>query len=247
MAGYVSTDKLGQTIFSRSLQEMRNFISLINPPIEVVVRRVDSSISAPYPDSYLSEASVDQRVFNGKETDLAGAISSFEKGIEAKSNPAKGKTAGDKGEAEKDEGEQEALPPARFSVLITDGVQSQMKQSADASCLAGSDQTCVRKRILMLLSKGWGGYVIGVRSEFKGKVYSEVTRGTVVSYESKRRDPQSFRPFYIYIFSPDRAALDGLVGVLTSRLRPLLAREDGMRTLSLSSAQCTQASRSLSL
>jgi hypothetical protein len=236
MAGYVSPDKLGQTIFSRSLQEMRNFISLINPPIDVVVRRVDSSISAAYPDSYLSEASVNQQVFNGKETDLAGAISLFEKGVQAKTETEKAAGATNKNASENDEPEREPPPPARFHVLITDGVQSQTKQSADASCLAGSDQVCVRKRILTLLSKGWGGYVIGVRSEFKGKVYSEVTRGTVVSYESKRRDPQSFRPFYIYLFSPDRAALDSLVGVLTSRLRPLLAREDGMRTLSLSSA-----------
>lgn len=235
MAGYVSPDKLGQTIFSRSLQEMRNFISLISPPIEVVVRRVDSGISSPYPDSYLSEASVNQKVFSGKETDLAGALSLFEKGIEPASDPAKSESPDDK-EAENDQEEQEVLPPARFHVLITDGVQSQTEQSADASCLAGSDQTCVRKRILMLLSKGWGAYVIGVRSEFKGKVYSEVTRGTAISYESKRRDPQSFRPFYIYLFSPDRTALDGLVGVLTSRLRPLLAQEDGLRTLSLSSA-----------
>lgn len=236
MAGYVSPDKLGQTIFSRSLQEMRNFISLINPPIEVVVRRVDSGISSPYPDSYLSEASVNQKIFSGKETDLAGALSLFEKGIETKNDPAKSKSPDDKGEAEKDQEEPEALPPARFHVLITDGVQSQTEQSADASCLAGSDQTCVRKRILMLLSKGWGAYVIGVRSEFKGKVFSEVTRGTAISYESKRRDPASFRPFYIYLFSPDRHALDGLVSVLTSRLRPLLASEDGLRVLSLTSA-----------
>lgn len=236
MVGYVSTDRQGQTIFSRSLQELRNFISIISPPIDVVVRRVDSSISAAYQDSYLSEASVNRGAFTGKETDLAGAISLFEKGIEAKSETANSKSDGDKSGADQDQGGKDPLPPARFHVLVTDGVQSRTKQSADASCLAGSDQTCVRKRILMLLSRGWGGYVIGIRSEFQGKVYSEVSRGAAVSYESKRRDPQSFRPFYIYLFSPDRAALDSLVGVLTSRLRPLLAREDGMRTLSLTSA-----------
>lgn len=233
MAGYVSTDRAGQTIFSRSLQELRNFITIINPPIDVVVKRVDSTISSAYPDSYLSEASLNRGLFTGKETDLAGAISLFELGIEVESE-----TANDKSPEQKSEDEEDPAPPppARFHVLVTDGVQSRTNKSADASCLAGSDQTCVRKRILTLLSKGWGGYVIGIRSDFQGKVYSEVSRGVAVSYESKRRDPESFRPFYIYLFSPDRPALDRLVGVLTSRLRPLLAREDGMRTLSLTSA-----------
>jgi hypothetical protein len=232
MAGYVSADRAGQTVFSRSLQELRNFITIITPPIDVVVKRVDSTISGGYPDSYLSEASLNRDVFTGKETDLAGAISLFEKSV-VKSEKASNKDDDDKNG---DEVDPAPLPPARFHVLVTDGVQSRTNQSADASCLAGSDQTCVRKRILMLISKGWGSYVIGIRSDFQGNVYSEVSRRSVVSYQSKRRDPESFRPFYIYLFSPDRPALDGLVSVLISRLRPLLAREDGIRTLSLTSA-----------
>jgi len=233
MAGYVSADRAGQTVFSRTLQELRNFITIITPPIDVVVKRVDSTISDGYPDSYLSEASLNRGVFTGKETDLAGAISLFEKSVIVKSEKATKKNDDDKNG---DEVDPAPLPSARFHVLVTDGVQSRTNQSADASCLAGSDQTCVRKRILMLISKGWGSYVIGIRSDFQGNVYSEVSRGSVVSYQSKRREPASFRPFYIYLFSPDRQALDKLVSVLTSRLRPLLASEDGLRVLSLTSA-----------
>jgi hypothetical protein len=233
MAGYVSADRAGQTVFSRTLQELRNFITIITPPIDVIVKRVDSTISSGYPDSYLSEASLNRAVFTGKETDLAGAISLFERSVAVKSEKVTNKNGDDK---KGDDGDPASLPPARFHVLVTDGVQSRTDQSADASCLAGSDQTCVRKRILMLITKGWGSYVIGIRSDFQGHVYSEVARGSVVSYQSKRRDPESFRPFYIYLFSPDRPALDGLVKVLISRLRPLLAREDGIRTLSLTSA-----------
>jgi hypothetical protein len=204
MVGYISPDRAGQTIFSRSLQELRNFISIVNPPIDVVVRRVDSTISPAYPDSYLSEASVNQSVFTGKETDLAGAISLFDKPLELKKeNPQENKTGGKQNQQqEESEDEEEPLPPARFHLLVTDGVQSRTQKSADENCLAGSDQTCVRKRLLALLNKGWGGYVIGMRSEFKGKIFSEVTRGTVVTYESKKRDPESFRPFYIYLSRP---------------------------------------------
>lgn len=242
MAGYVSPDRQGQTVYSRSLQELRNFVSLISPPIDVAVRRVDSQVSDVYPDSYLSDASINQGVYTGKETDLAGAVVLFERGVETK--PENAATGGKGDRKDEEEEDKEPPPPARFHVLVTDGVQSRVERTADSSCLAGSDQVCVRKRLLALLEKGWGGYVIGVRSEFRGKVFSEISRGTAVAYESKRRDPQSFRPFYIYLFSPDRAALDKLIGVLLERLRPLLASADGLRTIALTSdygAGATQA------
>ncbi len=236
MTGYVSVDQQGKTVFSRSLQELRNFVTIINPPIDVVVRRVESTISAPHPDTYLSEASINPGLFTGKETDLAGAISLFDKGPEIlKASASAGEKSGGE-EAGVDESGEEAPPPARFHLLVTDGVQSRTQQSTDASCIAGSDQVCVRKRILALLNKGWGAYVIGMRSEFQGKIFSEVKRGTIINYESKKRDPESLRPFYIYIFSPDRTALDKLVEVLIERLRPLIAHAGGMRTLALTSA-----------
>jgi len=230
MAGYVSPDKQGQTVFSHTLQELRTFITLVDPSLQTIVRRVDSRVSDPNPDTFLSQASLDPHVFNGGETDLAGAISLFSRALP---KPV------DNRASPEEEDEKEA-PPPRFHILVTDGVQSTRQGSANENCTAGSDQFCVRKRILALLGSGWGGYVIGLRSEFKGKVYSEITHG-VVSYESRKRDPQSYRPFYIYVFSPDRIALDALVSKLKDRLRPLLAREDGMRTLALTSGYTTGA------
>ncbi|HEX8457770.1 MAG TPA: hypothetical protein VF656_10775 [Pyrinomonadaceae bacterium] len=251
MAGYVSPDRQGQTVYSRSLQELRNFVSLISPPIDVAVRRVDSQVSDVYPDSYLSDASINQGIYTGKETDLAGAVGLFERGVETKTQqtqPAANGREDDRaknGRAQQgEEDDDEPPPPARFHVLVTDGVQSRTERTADASCLAGSDQICVRKRLLALLEKGWGGYVIGIRSEFRGKVFSEISRGTSVAYESKRRDPQSFRPFYIYLFSPDRAALDKLIGVLLERLRPLLSSADSLRTIALTSDYSAGATQS---
>jgi hypothetical protein len=111
-------------------------------------------------------------------------------------------------------------------------VQSQRAGGGD--CTAGSDQVCVRKRILSLLDAGWGGYVIGLRSEFQGKVFSE-TGGRPVDLASKKRDAKTFRPFYVYLFSPDRAALDALVAALIERLRPLAPDPGAMRTLALAS------------
>ncbi len=230
MAGYVSADRQGQTIYSRSLQELRNFVSIVAPPLDVTVRRVDAAVSAPNTDALLSQASFDKGIYTGKETNLAGAISLFNQRGDA-SAPAKPQKASG---SQPPQADAPAPPPARFHVLVTDGVQSQ-RQKSGGDCLAGSDQVCVRKRLLALLDAGWGGYVIGLRSEFQGKVFSE-TGGGPVNFTSNKTDAQTFRPFYIYVFSPDRAALDQLVTTLTERLRPLLPNESAMRTLALSSA-----------
>lgn len=236
MAGYISQDKQKATVFSRTLQELRNFSTIISPPLNVYVRRVDANVGEPLNDTFLSEASINQATYNGKETNLSGAIETFGRGVH-KSEAKREKIAAAKDDHEDDteaEKEEEEPPPARFHILVTDGVQS-TRQSNDASCVAGSDQICVRKKILTLLNKDWGAYVIGLRSEFKGKIYSEVNR-TAIPYESKVRDPQSYRPFYLYLFSPDRVALDKFASALRERLRPLVGQDDAFRVLALISA-----------
>jgi hypothetical protein len=131
----------------------------------------------------------------------------------------------------REDGEKEELP-ARFHILITDGVQSTKQQVSVHSCVAGSDYVCVKKAIAGLLDKGWGGCVIGLRSEFHGKVYSELDHGKAIPYESKRSDSKTYRPFYLYLLSPDRAALDKLVEALKARLRTIVKPEEALRVWS---------------
>lgn len=229
MAGYVSPDRQGQTVFSRTLQELRNFVNLVRPPLDVLVRRVDANVGAPQPDGTLSQASIEPGTYTGRETNLAGAIAAFARNVA----PATAEQTA--------EGEQP--PPARFHILVTDGVQSNRQQDASAGCTAGSDQICVRRQILRLLEAGWGGYVIGLRSEFQGRVYSEIN-GAAIPYQSRARDARTFRPFYLYVFSPDRRALDAFVETLRERLRPIAgANADMMRTLALTSAYSGGATR----
>jgi hypothetical protein len=231
MAGYVSPDgktvfaasQDGQTIFSHTLQELRNVVTSLNPSVDVVFRRVDASVGPPlFSDLELNQASVNRGTYTGKETNLAGAISTFSEPLQKALNKS--------GE---DAEENQPTPPARFHILITDGVQSTNTQRTDVSCTAGSDYVCIKKKLSALIEKGWAGVVLGVRSEFGGKVYSEINKGQAIPYESKKRDVGTFRPFYLYIFSPDHAALDKLVAVLKERLRPLIGREDGLREYSL--------------
>lgn len=227
MAGYVSKDRSGQTVFSRTLQELRNLTTILSPPLDVLVRHVDARVGPPQGDSDLTLASVNAGTFAGRETDLAGAIGEFERPV-VQPPPAP------KAEEGQGDGEPPAPPPpARFHILVTDGVQSTSRQGPNLTCVAGSDQVCVRKKIMTLLDKGWGASVIALRSEFGGKIYSEVSRAAI-PYETRRADPRTFRPFYVYVFSPDRAALGGLVDVLKERLRPLAAADDSLRELSLS-------------
>lgn len=223
MAGYVGNDRGNETRFSRTLQELRNFVTLINPPVDVLVRRVDVRVGDPANDMMLSQASVNSTLFNGADTDLAGAVDAFERPI---SNSA----------------------PPRFHVLVTDGVQSTSRERPDFACTSGSDQLCVRRKVFDLLNKGWGGCVIGLRSEFHGTIYSEINRAqrrpSALRFDTDDSNPQTFRPFYLYVFSPDRAALEPFMTTLIERLKPLIAQdESSLRVLPLTSQYSTGASQ----
>lgn len=233
MAGYVSPDGKvafasspdGQTVYSHTLQELRNVVTSLNPPVEVVFRRVNATVSQPvFSDLELNQASVNRGTYTGKETNLAGAINIFAQPL--KSDESKGKDKED---------EEKPTLPARYHILITDGVQSTNQQRTDTSCTAGSDYVCIKKKLAALMEKGWAGTVLGIKSEFGGKVYSEINKGQAIPYVSKKKDVNTYRPFYLYLFSPDQASLDKLVEVLKERLRPVIGQPEGIREYALTS------------
>jgi hypothetical protein len=232
MKGYLAGDKQKASVFSRTLQELRNLSTTLDPPLDVYVRRVSAEVSLALNETFLSEASINQRVFDGNDVNLAEAIEII--GRFSDSAGADGPTADGAGKADIELLEKiHRQLPVRFHILVTDGVQSTRPSSA-ASCLSGSDQICLRKKIVALLNRGYGAYVIGLRSEFKGKIQSEIN-GAEVPYETKAGSAQTYRPFYLYVFSPDRVALDRLMGRLRERLRPLLVQDDALRVLALTS------------
>lgn len=230
MAGYLSRD--GQTIFGKTLRELRYVTGTFSggSDVKVLVRHVGSDVGPTLPDIDLTTASQDPSVFRAGETNLAGAISSFKISPQTQQQ-AKLAERGDGSNGQTEA--QDASPPARFHVLVTDGVQSTKKGSNVQDCTAGSDQFCVRQKIGELLRQGWGGCVLGIRADFHGKVYSEVN-GTAIQYETRSNDPSSFRPFYLYIFSPDPAALDSLIKSLKERLRPFVPEAESIKELNLS-------------
>lgn len=213
MAGYVAPD--GQTIFGQTLQQLRIVAGTTfnDAPVRVLVRSVDSVVGPPLPEGELSTASQNQGFYRGGETNLAGAISLLGRGLSDQSTA-----------------------PARFSILVTDGVQSTNARNDSHGCAAGSDQFCVNQKIRELLDKGWGVCVLGVRSDFRGKIYSEVNRNQSIAYQTRDSEPSKFRPFYLYLFSPERKSLDKLVKAIKDRLRAIVPKDDSLRQLNLTSA-----------
>lgn len=229
MAGYVTRD--GQSIFGKTLRELRYATGTFgNSDVRVSVRRIASDVGPALTDMELTNASQDQNIYRGGETNLAGAISAF------KVPPVNSKKEKQPAtiEAVKTDGPAvESIP--KFHILVTDGVQSTKQGSATHDCTAGSDQFCVRQKIGELLGQNWGGCVLGIRADFHGKVYSEVNR-SAIPYDTRITDTTTFRPFYLYIFSPDPQALEALVNSLKDRLRPLLPKSELIRELNLSFA-----------
>ena len=230
MEGYISPDRKripfgaqddSQTIFTHTLRALRDeAISSFNPRLNVVYRQVASKVSDPvFNDVRLAEAAITRSLYRDGETNLAGAISLF-----AEPLPGGGPNP----------------RPALFHVLVTDGVQSTKQQRTDVNCTSGSDYACVQNAVRALLAAGWAGCVLGVKSEFHGNVYSEVRPGNKPSeHDSAGGDVTTFRPFYLYIFSPNREALDKLVETLKARIRQIKAlkgHDDAVREYALTSA-----------
>lgn len=230
MEGYISPDRKrtpfgaqddSQTVFTHTLRALRDeAISSFNPRLNVVYRQVASRVSDPvFNDVRLAEAAITRSLYRDGETNLAGAISLF-------AEPLPGVGPGPR--------------PALFHVLVTDGVQSTKQQRTDVNCMSGSDYACIQNAIRALLAAGWSGSVLGIKSEFHGNIYSEVRPGNKpFEHNSAGDDVGAFRPFYLYIFSPNQEALDKLVEALKARIKQIKAlkgHNDAVREYALTSA-----------
>lgn len=186
----------GQTIYTKTLLELKNAAGLISPDYSVSLRRVTKQLSDPVFNALEISAGAIKRdeIYQGDDTDLALAVQSFTQHLKT-SDPG----------------------PPRFHILVTDGVQS------SAGCTQNSDPRCLKEQILRLIGKkaaNWSTAIIGIRSEFDGLVYSEVLPGRSFDYQSGKLLP-GFRPFYLYVFSADQDELNKFVDSLKENLLKL--------------------------
>lgn len=229
MAGFISPNGTsrfsvapdGQTIFSKTLLELRNVVNTLSPELTTLVRHVDKTELPRTPDENMGGlvyAATRRSLYNGTETNLVGAVKSFS--LPHQEN-------------------QEPTEPSRFHLLVTDGVQS-TENNQGRNCLNGSDASCVKAEIQKLLKNKWFGVVLALRSEFDGYVYSENAPPWLAPekrrnhYASGNQDNEKFRPFYLYVFSLDKAGLDKLVEKIKENLRvridKIVIREYGLTT-----------------
>src|SRR5215207_8059108 len=223
MKGFVSEHvgsgaATGLTIFSRSLWELAGVSDALVPRPALVLRVLNTKTQPPVSESVagLRSYAVDRGRFRGRRGSLAAAFGTFEEPVESGAEAR----------------------PARYHILLTDGVQA---DATDLRCLNDSDTQCAREQINELLGKGWGATVLGVRGEFDGLVFPRVRGRRAVRHRSRPARPETFRPFYLYVFSPDQAALGELVLTLKNGLRPLLASPEQLREYALSAPYVTAA------
>jgi hypothetical protein len=230
MKGYVRAD--GQSIFSRTLRTLREFATTLDPPVNVHLRTVDSVVGELRANAEIVNASTNQRFYTGSETNLAEAIGRFGDSLFSNSSPVTvpveqrlESPLGQSGEAGKEASSLKNSAPPRFHILVTDGVQYTRQQKAQADCASGSDAFCVRKKILELMEKKWAGAILGIRSQFCCAFYSEKNQRPV-AYDTGKREAKEYRPFYLYLFSPDQEALGKLVERLKESLRATLDKKE---------------------
>lgn len=211
MQGY--TDPAGQFEYSRSLRAIRNVVDQLRPKHSLLFRRLDTTV-APLPanDQTLLSASRSARFYDGKSSNIAGAIRSF-----------------------KDLDNEKSAGLARCHILITDGVQHTSIRTPDPRCAAGSDPRCVNEAVSALIDKGWGVHIFGVRSRFNGPIYSEVN-GKWLEGNYNAADPlnySKYRPFLIFVFTKEGDYLEHLVDKLRDALLKSGIRKDLIRELPL--------------
>lgn len=241
MAGYVLPEnqkslaaKNGYTVFSHTLRELSSVITLIRPSVKIYYREVNRNVGEIVEnDHQLIRAATDRSVYQCDacdQTNLAGAINAFSQPLKSETQNSLAFRTAAQDNTNSNEDKKDLLP--RFHILITDGVPS--KKGSDDGCTRGSDATCVKNKIFQLIENGWGATVLGIRSEFNGKVYSEVDTGIANENRSIPGNLKTYRPFYLYVLSPDRASVKDLVEKIKTELRKNLSKNgDELRELPL--------------
>lgn len=191
MRGYLNQG--GPSAYRETLRLLTELGPLFEPAMKIQFRKVGSEVDAPVPWEALTPAPDKEAFYNLPDTDLAAAVRTFAVNLE-------GKRTG---------------PPPRMHVLVTDGVQS----------IGTTLAVAFRDECLKLLegSNGkppWRATLFGIRSQFSGKVYSEADRSKVITYQTED-DQQTWRPFYLLVFSSDASQHDNNVARLRRELRKL--------------------------
>jgi hypothetical protein len=127
--------------------------------------------------------------------------------------------------------EQKSLSDSPLGLLITDGVMSLHADKGEpgtiADCQRGSDVECLAVKVGKLIQSGRGVWIVGFRSAYRGKLFSErIKAGGGSLGNVKLLD----RPFYLWVIADNPAKGRRLIERLFARLS---LQPDGARAFAL--------------
>lgn len=201
--------------YEKSLWELRTFLE----NRKTLVYRVGNMVEPePAGMALIADAGRKKDLYIADQDNLAKGFAHF--------NPTKHQPAdAPQPTNSPDAGKVEPAKPGVY-ILITDAVQSLFNQSPHEGCGLGSDWICVKQEIQALLNQGWAGCVIAVRSQFDGLIFPERDgQRRRFQYRSDGNNLNTFRPFYLFMFSPSADVLAPFSSKLQESFRQhLLAR-----------------------
>ena len=152
MQGY--SDPSGAFEYSVALRAVRSVVDKLQPRHQILFRKVAQDVGQlSVNEATLFDASRSSVFYTGSESNLAGAIRSFDQ-----PDPILNEGAG----------------IARCHILVTDGVQHLGSATLDPECQAGSDPRCVNLAVRRLVDRNWGVHLFGIRSRFNSPIFSEI-------------------------------------------------------------------------
>jgi hypothetical protein len=117
------------------------------------------------------------------------------------------------------EAEAQGTAAGSFAVVVTDGVMSlreDLGRSGEiGECERGSDIDCLSLKIAHLAESGLGFWIVGVRSAFRGVLFSEKAK---IGGASLGQVAVSNRPFYVWVISDHPPTARTFIEKILSRI-----------------------------
>ncbi|MEW6733927.1 MAG: hypothetical protein AB1489_21550 [Acidobacteriota bacterium] len=200
-----------QTIYSRTLAKLQDIVTS-EANLHFYMRRVSESVGRfESSGSEFDRATHDASFYHKGITNIAKAVQTFTESVPSR-------------QSTNNQIDQEKSV-ARLHILISDGIESKVAGGVDPSSLKVSLQS--------LIKQGWAGCVIGVKSQFAdAAIIPETNDQLRIAWESGN-DVKKFRPFYLFIFSPDHNRLKEFVEALKKRIKEIIATVPNYETDSL--------------
>jgi hypothetical protein len=107
----------------------------------------------------------------------------------------------------------------KLSLLITDSVLSTKSNKArKLKCDNGYDVVCMEKAFRALIDNGFAVELVGIKSLFKGKIYSEAYKYLMIGNPIINIKVPIYRPFFVYVIGKNKNKISQIAVAIEKRL-----------------------------